>query len=404
MLGSLTVLLAIGYVAAGGALAAVLAERWGDAVMSFTKGKAVFPALFIHRLLRDAVLVLALLCVWIAGWRWALRHQWQRSFIKLFILVILTLNGGLWVLEHTLYYWMAMQLVPVSNSNYFGRYRLKENIYHDAPADCQRVVIIGSSQASAQIDELILHDALGPLVYVEELSYPGSGMVTFPFLYERTAPDYPDLLVMYVSERDLVVEPQGARMAQLVNRDSLLDVWRKAPSLKMRPKDCFYATFGMVAPLFRQRQFFQELLLGRPWMNAQEGHGLEPSRTEQINHMYDMYKAPVSLDTQAAMEALISAAAVHGTRILVVRGYVYPEVDRKLQDSGITALDEMLAEMDRQNDHVAVYDHREDFPQTCKDYRDWSHVNKPTKALFSRHLIPRIKQELAQTKPVRSNP
>src|SRR5262249_17422673 len=133
---------------------------------------------------------------------------------SIFVLV----NIWLALAMHTTAFWCLFWQGPRTDN--LVRFRLKAELLRAHPSP-RKAVILGNSQARAQLDEELLNQLLDPLLHPAELPFPGASGYDFLLVNREVEATKPQVLICYVSEltfyagSDSVVAPVFFGMADV---------------------------------------------------------------------------------------------------------------------------------------------------------------------------------------------
>ncbi len=390
----------VGYALAGRLVALVVAGRFGSVLLRLGQGKVSDPTPFVQYRLREALWLVTLVLLWIAAH--GLLDRLIRTRIKYCRGVVHGVAGfaclNLWICaaSNTALFWGAIGVgsgIQLQMQFHFKRILLEENLMP------RRAVLMGSSQARAQIDEEILNQRLGTNLWTTELSYAGVQGYDLLLLERQIRRANPQVVVCYLSEGYFYQGSTSATLPWFFQFRDVLDSWRRGGFRYLVGKNIRAGLLGDLLPLFRCREALAQRLFGPAIVNLKQLQydrslqaDLEARARENARAFH--LSAESDFEKQAFEDFVARCQQANRQVVLLVGGY-NPILARKI-DPAIRA--DMMRFLDRLKSRYScvVLVPQGDLPeQTPADYEDLNHVNPDMQRRFTANLADQLPKLLS---------
>lgn len=390
-------------------------------LVSAAAGKITDGGFYLNLLVKELCILFTWVIVLMAAYV-IIAHPFTEKFrspllrlgsrtLVLFLLV--NLFAGL--ASQRIVYWMALWDSP---PHIYTQFNIKRLLYHAAGRP-HTAVILGSSQAMAQISEETLNQDLGSSLYTTELHFPGSFAMDLPLIQNTLSDDPPSLYLVYLNENNFYGF-NGERFMYFLNPSGL---WRLIQSRGLEilsDRQIAYAALSMTLPLFRQRDVLMRRLLGAKWALL-EGTGHQENITAlSLDDRADLHLRSWDMAhwdlNQKGFSVFMEQAERQGSWVVILRGQSHPALVNRIPKKMTRRFDAYLASLLSHATNVMILQQAELLIQDAEDYVDLTHVNKNTQKRFSTALaralrknfqtfdIPENNQAAPQTNGVTTTP
>jgi hypothetical protein len=369
-----------------------LGEKFGVLILKMGKGKIADPHAFARLRLREAgVLVIAGALLMAAGSkltrllerRWAASHK---SWITLALFYFAALNIWLLIAMKTALFWGIF---------YHGEATLnltliefKKALLNEVKVPRQ-VILMGSSQTRAQIDENQLNEKFRDSVWTTELHFPGSGGVDLLLVgrHLRSAP--PADVICYLSEQNFFGDMSHEAVPFFLTISDIATLGRiQMPLLSY--KGFWLGMLGEMMPLFRCRGPLSQLVFGASHAAlAQSAYDsrLETNLVRRAEKTASQFSLGPSSDLEKrAFLAFIEEMSRQNRHVTLLEGQLNPILGQRLDPAIRRDMKSFLREVARRYSHVTIV-FEELLPNQSPDqYLDLTHVNEAAQTQFSTWL------------------
>ena len=375
----------------GGNVASIFQAAAGSKIDALTAGKVADTTWFLVRLLREAWLATAGLAFLAAATTWLIgrarascRPITASAAVLLALYALLHVAGGM--LTKAILVWCLLWTDPPQNITQF---RLKELIALNEPAGTKRrVIILGSSQANAQIDENLLN-RMDTATRYSELHFPGSKPFDWLSITDRFDARPPDVYVVYVSERDIFTGFETGRLRYFLSWRRVHEAWARCfESGRAGIKPAFYAWLGVASPWFRYREALQQRVLGPAWMNM-TARARDADEDDVVREYLALFReSPDVADELRDLRRFLEKATGQGADVILVRGRLRPDVAAQLPREMPDLLDNALHDMTSDVGDVRIVDLAG--LHGAESFADITHFTKEAQERFTRELMLRL--------------
>lgn len=389
----------LGYATLGPLATRTVSDHFGATILRATQGNLADAHAFVGTCAREAVLLLSVALLAVIVYRLLCRLCLGPASNKTGAWVFLTVMGfvlfNVWlaVAMHTTLFWCLMWQGEETNN--LTRFRLKAAMLRDYAAE-RKAVILGSSQARAQLDERLLNELLEPMLHTAELHFPGSHAYDITLVNRKIASTCPQVLICYVSEMNFYEGAASEVIPVFFGFEDLKDC-QTLPVIANLPFDGMaYGLLGDVLPAFALRDVISQRLLGT-------GVALIRARTHERETQRDVkatrrQKAKTyRLDKAAkfqkqAFTAFAVRCEKQNQQLIILAGQLNPSVSRYLDPTIRADMLSFLRHLRDQHPNLVLLD---DLPlQMESDYTDLTHVNATKQAEFTRYFAEQLRSKI----------
>jgi len=369
---------------------AVLGVRFANVLFRVSKGKIANAEAFIsNRLIEAAWLIAAailLLLVYHSFRRLTekrvgvARYSWAILALAAFVLVNVWLFGAM----RTCLFWGLCY--TGKNTSNVTQFHFKELLLTENTAPRQ-VILVGSSQTRAQLDENLLNDRIGKQVWTTELHFPGSKAIDLLLVLRRLKGQPGDDLVCYLSECYFYNGLYSESAPYFISFHDLPLLSHLGLSSCLATGQFAYGLVGDLFPMVRCREPLTDRFLGRRMGSlAQTSYdsALEANlikRAEKASLDFKLGKE--SQVQKAAFEAFIAEAGRQKRHVILLEGQLNPLLGERIDPAVRQDMKRYLRGVIKDHDNVTLIAEDELPAQTPNDYDDLTHVNESTQTRFT---------------------
>ena len=370
-----------------------LADRFGPALERVSKGKIADVRLFIEHRLGEGLWLVSTLMVlgclfWMLGWvlgRLQVKVRWR--WIGHAVLGLISANVLLGMAGRTALFWALMW--QGENTHSLAQFHFKRVLMEELHAP-QQAVLLGSSQARAEIDENRLNVILGKRLWTTELHYPGTRASDLLLVARRLKDHSFTHAICYLSEMNFYIGSHSEPLPFFLTVGDCFDFGRLGGWHFIAGRAAYYGLLGQVLPAFRYRDVLAQRVLGlglhaiqQRIYDASLAADLE-ARAQVAAKTY--VRGPESEFQKRIFEQFILECGAHGRRLILCCGQLNPILARKLDPSIRLDLRQFLQRMKEKYPGVVFLDEHSLPEQTIKDYVDLTHVTPEAQAIFTERL------------------
>jgi hypothetical protein len=389
----------LGYVTLGPLATRSVSVHFGAAILQATQGNLADAQAFVGTCACEALLLLSVALLAVIVYRLLSRHCLGPASNKTGAWAFLTVIGfvlfNVWlaVATHTTLFWCLMWQGEETNN--LTRFRLKAAMLRDYPSD-RKAVILGSSQARAQLDEGLLNKLLEPTLHTAELHFPGSHAYDIAMVNRKIASLRLQVLICYVSELNFYEGAVSEVIPVFFGFEDLKDC-RTLPVIANLPfEGMAYGLLGDLLPAFALRDVISQRLLGggvalirartheRETQRDVEVTRRQKAKTYQFNKAAEFQKQ--------AFTAFAVQCEKQNQQLIILAGQLNPSVARYLDPGLRTDMLSFLRHLRDQHPNLVLLD---DLPvQLESDYSDLTHIKAVKQAEFTRYLAEQLKSKI----------
>lgn len=386
------------YITAGNALANVAAGRWGEKILAATDGNVADAKHFVLFRLHDltvlgsAAFALVLLHGLITGgllrWSGFRRQPWVASALSLFVL------GNIWLLlaMQTGLFWIGFWQGR-DHTAPLVRFEMKRQLLAEHPAP-GKAVILGSSQARAQIEEAQLNALLAPDLYTGELHFPGSQAFDIWLAHRQLAPSSAQIVICYISELSIYQPVSGEAAPYLLGWKDLRTTSDLGGLPLLPARKLGYGLFGNILPVFYLRDALSRRLLGPGVADIGQRQHDQAMHVETAAELdaraAGFHRADASAEFQKrALAAFVADCERQGQTLVLIAGQFNPRLSARVDPAIRQDMLAFLEGLRQQSARVVLIT---DSPaQAEADYEDLTHVNKQTQQAYTAFLAAHLR-------------
>lgn len=369
-----------------GIIGPVLGRRFGSIIEQVTRGKVFDPSIFITHRMMDAGFLFALLLLLILVYFQLSKKLSPRKFswVWLTLVAFTLLNIWTWTGMRTALFWAGFY-TGKGTSN-FTQFEFKKTLLSENKAPHQ-ILLIGSSQTQAQLNENVLNAQLTDYAWTTELHFPGSHALDM-LLVLRRLKGYPgDELVCYLSEY-YFYSGDFSTTAPFFLHASDATILSSLGFRNLLPTQPFIRGFlGCGMPLFRCREPISHRFLGIGFeMLPQQIYdsNLETNLDQRADASVHVFKIDHTAEAQKlAFEEFIKEAQRQNRKVTLLEGQVNPLLGQKISPEIRTDMKQFLRKIAAKYPNVTLI--TEDIlpRQIPGDYKDLTHVTETVQEQFS---------------------
>lgn len=390
----------VGYLVLGEQIASSLAQLMGGRLIQATGGKIANAAVFIkgrafEALLLWTILLTGTLILTGRGRHFRGRYRWIWLSLAVFIL----LNAVVKCATQTVLFWVLM--FNGESTSPFTQFSFKRQLLQESQASTN-VVLLGSSQTRAQLDESLMNRRLGPNYWTTELHFPGCAGLDSLLIWNQIDTAPAELLVVYVSENYFYTglhseaAPFFARLQHLPILQNL-GLGRKAAT-----EPFTYGYLGQILPLFAVRGPLSDRILGPGLTRSaqlQRDQALESDLGKRAEEFAKLFKLDEAAHTQKKAFSLFLEQAVDlGRTVVLIEGQLNPMVTRLIEPAIREDLRKFLREQASLNPRIILIPAEQVPDHSEMDYADLTHVKPSTQAIFTDWLCTILRSSEARAK------
>ena len=387
------------------AFARALAGRWGDKILSATRGNVVDAAAFVQLCLCDALVLFSAAILAVLVQRCIARRcvpvpqETNRGWILQAGTGFVLVNVVLALAMHTTLFWCLFWQGDATSN--VARFRLKAALLRHDPSPC-KAAILGSSQARAQIDEGLLNQLTGPRLHTTELHFPGSTAYDISLVDREINAAHPHVLICYVSEMNFFAGSTTEVAPVFFNFEDLGDLRTLPVAKHLKPGRLAYGLLGDVLPVFRLRDALATRLLGSGLAiikQRQHDARIRADADATARRLAEAYRLDAGSDFQMkSLAALADRCGQRGQTLGILAGQLSPALSRHIDPRLREEMLSFLRGLRDRHSHVRLLDGLP--PHSASDYADLTHVTGQAQAAFTRILAEQLKPLLPTDSPL----
>lgn len=395
------------FVFGGETIATWVSNRFGQSLSSAGEGLFRSPETFVYNRFKEftlLVVVAGLLLISnlvIFNWyvKWA-KRAWWRWMIGTLVLFV-QINALAVLSSDTALFWLALWNGEKA-SHPMTAFHIKHKLYSEVDAE-NRIVLLGSSQVSAQIEELQLIDSLGSNGWAVELGYMGSEPFDFLLFQHALADTEYDAAIVYLSELSFYRGATGMRYPALMTSSGQQDFVDTGGDTLDNPDlglSRWYARVASAIPLFWLREPIARRVVGVRVANAEQfryGLDLIDDLEERAIAMAPEFTEPEGAEAQfqkRSFELFVQRAKERGTRVILLAGMLSPVISDRLDQELRQDFLDYLRRLSRTYDHVILIDEHQMPMSPVHAFRDLTHVTEEEKQRGTSVVLPRLVEVL----------
>lgn len=257
--------------------------------------------------------------------------------------------------------------------------------------DVTKGIILGSSQARAQLDEELINPILSKRqAWLWELHFPGSMAMEINLIFRRAVHlAAPSFVVCYVSEGTFFQDTGTTAQGYFVHVSDLPRIlpWHPSNSHVMDWLQVRYSILGQFIPLYYLREPVAQTILGNAMTYIDQrthNNSLDSDLMSRARSFAQLYSSgPNSAFQFSAFQDFADLCVQRNIRLIVLQGNLNPIVDSLLPPEIRLSMEDFLAELDASSDLVTVVDAQQFNPDSGAVYSDLTHVDTSTQHYFS---------------------
>ena len=385
------VFLWLNYFVLGTSVSRHLAARFAEVVLRATRGNVADPAIFIQGRLCEGLLLVTYLVA--AAWlhvaitQRILRKSADRTrhWIAHAASGFVLFNLWLGLAMQTTLFWCAMW--QGNGTQNLTRFHLKRLLFAENQSP-SKAVILGNSQARAQLDEELLNELLKPQLHTAELHFPGSNAYDIWLIHRRIANLRPNLIIVYVSELTFYNGNHHEAAANFFQFSDAKDL-AAADVRSFVPRQGFqYGLLGAALPIFRLRDVLSQRLLGTGLIQLkQRQHDQHMMENLEANAEKGAsgYRIDRSSDFEMrAFRNFVSDCENGKETVLILVGQLNPLLSQRFDPKIRPHMISFLHHLRDQHSNVVL---NENLPfQSAANYEDLTHVKKEIQKRFTQWI------------------
>ena len=373
-----------------------LGSQLGAKVLAVGKGKISNPDLFISGRIFEAGLLLgfAILLVLACTYLFRKFKAGTNAWAPLAVCVFVACNLWLFAATKTCLFWVS--LYTGSATSNVTQFSFKKELLdeHRTP---RQVILLGSSQTQAQIDENILNNRLQGKLWTTELHFPGSHALDMLLVLRRLRGEPGDQIICYLSEYYLYTGLHSTAAPYFANISDISTLghigWRR----EMLTQQYAMGFLANALPIFACREPLSNRLLGTA-MNSLEqvrhDSTLETNLVARAEENAAIFKVDRNSDLQkAAFEEFVAEASRQKRRVILLEGGVNPILGSKIAPVVRADMHQFLQKIAREHSHVTLVPEKELPGQPPASYQDLTHVTKEVQKEFSEWLAAYLERQ-----------
>jgi len=372
-----------------------LGSKFGPAILNAAKGKIADPAAFVTGRMVEGSLLLGLaigLGAVYAGARKLAAHR-PNGWMALVLTAFAAVNIWFIAAMQTAALWIALSTGGAASN--LAQFHFKEELLREHQAERQ-ILLLGSSQTQAQIDENILNQELDTNVWTTELHFPGSRSLDLLLVLRRLEGAPGDDLICYLSEYYFYPGLYTTTAPYFANLEDI-------PLLKRIGfgREIFTQPYGMgflgdVLPLFACREAVSQRLLGSAVTSLEQAKHDTALETNLVRRAEE-WAQPFKLNEDAkrqknAFLAFVEEAARQNRRLILLEGQVNPILSELFPPELRPDMKQFLRQVAAEHPHVTLIPEAEMPRHESGDYKDLTHIVEERQAEFSRWLAGRLRR------------
>jgi hypothetical protein len=384
----------ISYALLGNLVAIQIASRWGAELLHLGDGKFSDPAVFVQHRLFEAVWLLTLtvgvLVLTISvGTLWAKRITARWKWVPYSVTAFVGFNLWVKLAAASCLFWFLFWTKQGAGSD-LPHFFVKLFLAQQDPAPI-KIILGGSSQTRAQIDEHLLNQHLGSNCLVAKLFFPGNRAYDLLLLDRHLRGHQANVIVCYVSEANFFW--QGALNGSFPFVSTVSDAFdflRLGGQTRWGPRGFGYGVLGDLMPVFRLRDALAQKFYGEELVSIRQKQQ-DASLTADLNQRAKEAAAQYVLDAQSgfqtrAFETFVARCRSEKRIVVICCGQVNPILAQELNPALRLRFLAFLGEIAKKYDNIVLLDQQSLPPQSEQDYEDLTHVNRAAQLRFTQAL------------------
>lgn len=257
--------------------------------------------------------------------------------------------------------------------------------------DVTKGIILGSSQARAQLDEELINPTLSKRqAWLWELHFPGCMALEINLIFRRAFQlAAPSFVVCYVSEGTFFQDTGTTAQGYFVHVSDLPRIlsWNPSHTHVVDWLQVRYSILGQFVPLYYLREPVAQSILGASMTyidQRRHDNSLDTDLMSRARSFAQLYSSgPNSHFQFLAFQDFASLCVQRNIRLIVIQGNLNPIVDSFLPPEIRPRMENFLAELDASSDLITVVDAQQFTPDSGAVYSDLTHVDTATQHYFS---------------------
>lgn len=363
-----------------------LGGKFAAAILAAGKGKVSHPANFVTGRISEAGWLLGLAVLLVLLYFAVRRALGTRSYSWAPLAVCAFAGINLWLLAamNAGLFWAAFY-TGSATSNFtqfnFKKLLLKE---HDVP---RQILLLGSSQTQAQLDERVLNERLKGRAWTTELHFPGSHPLDMLLVLRRLRGQPGEEIVVYLSEYYFYSGLESTAPPFFLSATDLPVLARLGWGPELRTRTFAMGLLAEALPVFACREPFSHRLLGIALSSIEQARhdsSLETNLVERAEATAGIFKLDAAADLQKkTFEEFVREAAKQKRRLVLLEGQVNPLLGQRIPAQIRADMKKFIRKVASENEHVVLIPEEELPAQRAELYADLTHVTSETQQRFS---------------------
>lgn len=377
---------------------AELGARFSEAILRAGRGKISDPSAFVSGRLFEAgaLMVLgALLGFASLGARRIFsgrRHAWAALALALFAAA----NFWLWAAGRTAAFWACFYTGQATAN--FTQFQFKKLLLPEHRAQRQ-LLLLGSSQTQAQLDENRLNTELSGMAWSTELHFPGSHGLDLLLVLRRLRGSPGEDLVCYLSEYYFYSGLYSTTPPYFFRAQDWPVLSRLGWSRELRAQPFGMGLLGQFLPVFAFREPFSHRLLGTGMASLEQKRydaDLETNLIRRAEVSAEAFRLDGNAALQkAAFDEFVREAGRQNRRLILLEGSVNPLLAERLPGNVRRDYRAYLRQLAAEHRHVRLVPAEVLPKQSAESYDDLTHVTRSVQQDFSQWFAGYYKEQLA---------
>jgi hypothetical protein len=382
-------------------LSRVIAARFGGIIERVGNHKIMDAQLFVQGRLFETCWLLSLGAVLCAVGVFTTRlfersgrlrpHSWIYSSLIGFVF----LNIWVYAAMQTCVFWGALYTGKATAN--LTQFTFKKILLKEHPVPRQ-LLLVGSSQTQAQVNEDALNQRFRGKLWTTELHYPGANGLDLLMIIRRLKDSPGQDVACYVSENYFYSAISSESAPYFFRAEDIGVLSHLGFSPFLRQRHFAYGLLGETLPLFYCRQSLADRFLGQSLSGLpQKGYdtALETNLAKRAESMAPgLTIGTHSRLNQLAFEEFVVEARRQGRRVILFEGQYNPLLGHKLNPELRADMKTFLRRLRKDHPNVLLVPEEVMPAQTPEDYRDLTHVNEAGEAKFTEWLASYIDELL----------
>jgi len=389
----------LGFWLTGDWLAGGLNKYFGQKLMTLGDGKFSDPVVFIRGRLRDFLWLstAATGLIWIV---FALGRRWATRFLKVWrwvpYSILAAVAGEVWLraaISTGLFWMLFWNGVGETHSEVLFRLKLASLREDKAPV---KMVVLGNSQARAQVDERIINRQLAGQAWMMELHFPGIRAYELLLQDDLLPQGSTQVIVTYLSEMTFYTGASSEALPYFFGWRHLPEFYNLGGHRVPWTRMMSYGLLGDTLSYFFVRDVAAQRVLGRPITQMTTAQAAEPPDLDlRARKWLAQFRTDAAVEFEKKSFSRFAERCRQKDRWLVVcAGQLNPVMGKLIPAEIRQDFSQYLRGLAAANDHVILLDESNLPAQSTSDYEDLTHVTPAAQARFSEHLAERLRKEL----------